>query len=285
MLFIRLISRLPFWFLYRISDVFFFISYYLVRYRRKLVQKNLRAAFPDKSAQQLAVIEKEFYSNLCDYAVETLKLLTISKEELSKRIVFTNVGLIQKHFDAGQSVIHLASHQFNWEWLLARGSFIYGYQMDFVYQPVNNAFFEALTLQIRTRFGGYAIRRDEVARETIKRKHVVRGISIVADQYPGLGKDKKYATTFLNQETVFFYGSNQLAIMMQLPVFFHVLRRVKRGFYEATAVEIAAPPYSKDSEFVIERYVRAVEKVIRDYPSGWLWSHNRWKKRHVKTNA
>jgi Kdo2-lipid IVA lauroyltransferase/acyltransferase len=282
MFLIRLISRLPFPVLYLFSDFLFFVSYRLVGYRRKMVWKNLTNAFPEKTQKELSLIERNFYSNLCDYAVETLKLLTISKEEISRRMVFTNPESITGCFDKGISVIHLTSHQFNWEWLLAHGSFVYGRPMDFVYQSVNSPFFDNLSFQIRTRFGSYPISRYDVARESIKRKNIVRGIAIIADQYPGLERDKKHFTTFLNQETVFFYGANQLAVILQYPVFFHAVRKVKRGYYETTTVKISDPPYDKNSSEIVEHYVREVEKVIRQYPDGWLWSHNRWKKRHLK---
>jgi KDO2-lipid IV(A) lauroyltransferase len=268
MFLIRLISRLPFPILYLISDFIFFVSYRLIGYRRKMVWKNLTNAFPEKTESQRRQIEKDFYKNLCDYAVETLKLLTISREDIAKRMVFTNPDTITQHFNQGISVIHLTSHQFNWEWLLAHGSFVYGRPMDFVYQSVNSPFFDHLSLEIRTRFGSYPISRYDVARESVKRKHIVRGIAIIADQYPGLERDKKYFTTFLNQETVFFYGANQLATMMQYPVYFHQVRKVKRGYYETTAVEISFPPYAKDSSEIVEHYVREVEKVIRQYPDG-----------------
>jgi KDO2-lipid IV(A) lauroyltransferase len=106
----------------------------------------------------------------------------------------------------------------------------------------------------------------------------------VADQYPGYARDKKYTTSFLNQETVFFYGTNQLAVMTQYPAIYYKIKKVKRGFYEAKPVVIAMPPYEKSSDTVIERYVREVEKMIIENPEGWLWSHNRWKKRHLKHN-
>lgn len=282
MFFVRLISRLPLSILYLISDFLFVVSFYLVRYRRKLVQKNLRNAFPEKTDVEIKSIEKKFYINLCDYAMETLKLLTISDEELKKRMVFKNEKEVTKYIPQNQSVIHLACHQFNWEWGLASACMAFGIQMDFVYQAVNNKIFDALSLESRTRFGAYPIKRDEVARETIKRKNVLRGIAIIADQYPGYGRDKKYHTKFLHQDTVFFYGANQLAVLMQYPVVFYEMKKIKRGYYEATIVEVASPPYAKDSEGMIEGYVKAVEKTIRADPSGWLWSHNRWKKRHLK---
>jgi KDO2-lipid IV(A) lauroyltransferase len=282
MFLLRLISRLPFAILYFISDVLFFITFYVVRYRRKMVDKNLRNAFPEKDQGTRKQIARQFYRNLCDYAVETLKLLTISREEISRRMVFKNTAVVSELLRQGKSVLQLTAHQFNWEWLLAHGSFVYGAPMDFVYQRVSNEFFNKVSFQIRTRFGAHPILRDEVARESVRRKDIVRGIAIVADQYPGFSRDKKYQTKFLNQETVFFYGSNQLALMLQYPVVFYSVKKIKRGCYETTAVEIAQPPFSKHEDVVIESYVRAVEKMIQEDPAGWLWSHNRWKKRHLK---
>ena len=107
----------------------------------------------------------------------------------------------------------------------------------------------------------------------------------MADQYPGYEHDKKYIAEFLNQETAFFYGTQQLAIMTQYPAVFYAMKKIRRGYYETTVVEVAMPPYPKDDNKVINRYIQAAEQVIRENPSGWLWSHNRWKKRHLKAQA
>lgn len=282
MLFIRLLSRLPLRALYVISDFLFVISFYVVRYRKKLVWRNLKSAFPEKTTEELRIIEKEFYRNLCDYAVEMLKLFTISDKELKQRVVFRSTEIPLHYSESKQSILILASHQFNWEWMLTAASGQLPMAVDFVYQPVNNKFFDELSRISRTRFGAFAIKRDQVARESIKRKHIVRAIAIIADQYPGYGRDKKYFTTFLNQETVFFYGSNQLALLMQYPVVYYSMKKIGRGYYEAIPNKIADPPYTPDSTVVIENYVSAVERTIRENPSQWLWSHNRWKKRHLK---
>jgi Kdo2-lipid IVA lauroyltransferase/acyltransferase len=282
MFFLHWLSRLPFPVLYAVSDFLFVVSYYVVKYRRKLVQKNLRLSFPDKSDDERRQIEKEFYKNLCDYAVEMLKLLTLSREQLAQRMVFKNIDATEAFARKNQSILFLASHQFNWEWLLVSASISFPMAIDFVYQPVNSKFFDSLSLKSRTRFGAYPIKRDEVAREVVKRKNILRGIATVADQYPGYGKDKKYATTFLNQDTVFFYGTNQLAVLTQYPAVYYEIKKVRRGFYEASPVVVALPPYDKTSDTVIENYVRVVERVIQENPSGWLWSHNRWKKRHLE---
>jgi Kdo2-lipid IVA lauroyltransferase/acyltransferase len=282
MFFLRLISRLPFFFLYRISDFLFVVSYYLVRYRINVVRGNLNRSFPDKSNTELRHIEKEFYKNLADYAVEFIKLLTITPDALTSRLQFKNVELVERLKGEGKSMIGLASHQFNWEWILTAGSLAMPIPLDFVYQPVGSAFFEKFSLACRTRFGAFAIKRNDVARETFRRRNIQRLISIVGDQYPGYGHDKKYFTRFLRQETVFFDGTNQLAELTQLPVLYFKVRKQGRGKYEVTIQEVVYPPFLKNDKRPVESYARALEKMIDAQPSNWLWSHNRWKKRHLE---
>jgi KDO2-lipid IV(A) lauroyltransferase len=279
MFFLRLISRLPLSILYVLADIIFLLGYYVFPYRKKLVRKNIRNSFPEKTKAERKKIERLFYRNLCDYAVETLKLLTISRDELNKRVFFTNPEIIQPYREKNIPVIGLASHQFNWEWLLAAGNF--HFTTDFVYQPISTKITNTVLLACRTRFGGYAIKRNDLGREMVKRRNLWRLIAIVSDQYPGRKKDKKYMTRFLNQETAFFQAPNQIASLTKYPVVFSAIRKVKRGYYEATFVPLAEPPYVKDDEKVIDRYVQAAEEVIRENPAGWLWSHRRWKKRHL----
>lgn len=283
MFFLKLLSRLPFRVLYAISDFLFFLSFHVIKYRRKLVWKNLKNSFPAKSETELRKVEKDFYRNLSDYAVEMLKLLTIRKDELARRVKFKNPEVSMRYIENGQSLLNLASHQFNWEWLLAAGSFILPGQMDFVYQPISNKFFDEFSNFCRSRFGAYGIRRDSVAREIVKRRNIVRNIALVGDQYPGMGYDKKYAATFMHQPTVFFNGPNQLAALTQYPVLYYAMRKVRRGYYEATIVELAFPPFEKENTDVLKNYIVEIEKIIEQDPAGWLWSHNRWKTRHLES--
>ncbi|HCZ36441.1 MAG TPA: acetyltransferase, partial [Cytophagales bacterium] len=259
------------------SDFLFFMSYRVVGYRRKLVKKNLKNSFPEKSKAELKSIEKEFYKNLCDYAVETLKLLTISETELRKRMEFTNLPTVRAILDTQTSIIMFASHQFNWEWLWAVGSL--NHPIDFVYQQQSSKLFDDFSLAGRMRFGAYPIKREQVARESISRKSITRGIAIMADQFPGKKRDKKYWTTFLNQDTAFFQAISQLTVMLQYPVVYTAIRKKKRGYYEAEYIVIDNPPYEKGSDLMVDHYARATEKIIQENPAEWLWSHNRWKKK------
>lgn len=285
MLLLRLISRLPFPLLYLLSDFIFFVSYRVVRYRVKMVKKNLRNSFPEKPEPELREIEKKFYRNLADYGVEMVKLLTITPEEFHERVTVKNLELIERYGKEGKSVLGLASHQFNWEWILTYAGLVAPMPIDFVYQPVNSSFFEKFSKACRSRFGAHPIKRNDVAKEAFKRRNLVRIVSIVADQYPGHSRDKRYITRFLNQETAFFDGTNQLAVMTQYPVTFWKIARVKRGHYEITIEPVIEPPFKKGDTRPVELYVRKLEEMIRKHPDNWLWSHNRWKTRHLETQT
>lgn len=278
MLFLILLSRLPLGVLYILSDFFFVVSYYLIGYRSKVIMKNLRNSFPEKGEKEIRHIQKQFYRNLCDYGTESLKLRTMSEKEIKRRMKFTNPEAIQKMADEKQSVIYLVGHQFNWEWLLAVTALSLPLPVDFVYQPQGSKLFDKFSLDTRTRFG-YPVKRNDVAREALKRKNVLRGIGIVCDQFPGHDQDKKFWTTFLNQETAFFAGIDQLAYLTQYPAFFMAMHKLKRGYYEIEVVPLATPPYSKESTVVVENFAAEAERLIKKYPAGWLWSHNRWKKK------
>jgi KDO2-lipid IV(A) lauroyltransferase len=278
MFFLRLISRLPLRLLYVFSDFLFVLAYHIVRYRRKLVRSNLLNSFPLKSIDEIRKIERKFFSNLCDFSVESLKLLTISEAELKKRTVFLNASEMQQHKDKGVSVLLLASHMFNWEWLLTAGCLNLPMPVDFVYQPQRSTLADKLSLAMRTRFGGRPVPRETVGRDALRRKDVVRATATVADQFPGHFNHRRYWTTFLGQRTAFFYGIAQLAVLMKSPVYFCRIRRTGRGHFEVTLDKLAdAPTTEEEAVKIIDVYASRSAHLIESQPENWLWSHKRWK--------
>jgi len=275
---VRLLSRLPWPVLYGVADVLFVLSFYVIGYRRKVVQENLKRSLPEFSDSERKRIEREFFRNLADYSVETLKLQTLTAEELCQRMQFRNATFVQQFREAGQPYIALASHHFNWEWLIAAATLQLDIPHHYVYQAQPNAFIDRLINAGRSRFGAYPIRRQVVAREALKRKDEFRSIAIIADQFPGHLHDKRYWTQFLHQDTAFFQGINQLAVITQYPVVYASLRKLKRGHYEMEFIPLANPPYRPNDTMVIERYIEETERAIRARPAQWLWSHKRWKK-------
>ena len=282
MLILKALSYLPLRLLYIVADVLYFLSYNLVRYRRRVVFNNIRNSFPDKSVKEIELISKKFYRALADFGVEMIKAQYMKAEEFKKRVVFTNLSILDEY--KGKPMMFMASHQFNWEWMQLSACLQFPFEIDYVYQRLSNKTFDQFMLKLRSRFGAHAIERESAAREIMRRAKKGRGFAMVADQVPGRDS-KKYWTNFLNQNTAFFVGTELLAKLTQCPVLYFACHKVKRGYYEVEIINIANPPHDRKSHVILDNYARATEKVIEQYPSGWLWSHKRWKYKQEEFNS
>ncbi len=278
MIWFRLLSRLPFPALYGVADLLYLLGYYVAGYRRKVIAANIAKAFPEKSPAWQQETIRLFYRNLADIIVETLKLLTIPEKELRKRVQIRNPEVLLHHLNRGQSIIVMTAHQGNWEWLLQGCALYLDYDVDAVYRPLQNQFFNQLMLDIRSRFGPFPVPMQQLPRELISRRPVVRIIAMVADQAPA--PEMAHWLTFLNQDTPFFMGAAKIAMRTGYPVLFTWMRRVRRGYYEVEMAPVAVPPYPSDAvEKITGHYAATVESIIRQRPAEWLWSHKRWKHR------
>ena len=104
---IWLLSLLPLWMLYGLSDLVYVLIYYVIGYRRKLVFKNMSDSFPEKTAEEVRELEQRFYHWFCDCLLESIKLLTISKKQLKpmalvlREILITNTTTASEMESAG----------------------------------------------------------------------------------------------------------------------------------------------------------------------------------------
>ena len=71
--FIWLISRLNFSTIYLISDILYYLLYYVFSYRKRVVRENLKLAFPELSNDKRLEIERKAFRNLTDVFLETFK--------------------------------------------------------------------------------------------------------------------------------------------------------------------------------------------------------------------
>lgn len=278
MLFFKYFSKLPFFVLYGISNFAYFIIYRVIKYRKNVVMENLSHSFPEKTDEEITQIAKEFYKHIADLFIEFLKGYSISKDEINERVKIVNLEIIKKYTDKNQSVIIVTGHISNWEWLLHPLN-LSGIPMDIVYQKLSSPLFDKLTLFIRSRFTiTPLIEKQDTLRKTVDRKDVTRALVLGSDQSPQNWKTA-YWTTFLNQDSGFFTGTERIARKYDYPVIFSEMRRIRRGYYEIEFTEIAHPnEYDKlPMGEITERFVRILDKSIRNFPSDYLWSHRRWK--------
>ena len=272
-----LLSLLPFWLLYRISDVLYLILYYIVGYRKKVVAENLRTSFPEKSSEELKSIEKKYFRYLADVIVETVKLFTISEKEVMERMQCTNFELIKGYFAEGKSVIGALGHYGNWE--LAGHCLSLLTQAErrvIVYKPLNNPIFENAFKRMRTRFGATVVAMQNTMRALVSYKNQPSITVLVSDQTPARN-EINYFTQFLNHATPVFLGVEKLSKLLNDAVVFCDIRRIKRGYYKVTFVPLFADAKDTAEHEITHAHVQYLENVIKQDPAYWLWSHRRWK--------
>ena len=278
------ISLLPFWLLYLISDGFFLLTYYIVRYRRKVVWKNLSSSFPEKDEAELRRISRQFYHWLCDYFVETVKLLSISNEKLLRRIEFRGVEQLEQCFDNGQDCAAILGHYCNWEWLSATGLAFKRHSeavTGLIYHPLYNDAFDQLFIDIRKAHGGDCIPKQDILRRLVTYKHDNRRslFGYISDQAPRWHNIHLWLP-FLNHDTPVFTGGERIMRKMDDAVFYVEMERPRRGQYVCTFRLLSPHAAQEPDDEITRRFFQMLEETIRRAPSYYLWTHNRWKRTH-----
>ena len=273
---VQFLSRLPMRALYAFSGFLYFLAYYIVRHRHRVIREQLLRVFPSMSEAERAAIHRRFLKNFCDVLMEVLKSASLSPEAMSARVSILNLPLARGYLDAGQSVMFVTSHLCNWEWLLQGVVLQLGYPLDAAYKPLHDAWAERLMLKVRSRFGARLVPAKELLADFLRRRAVVRAVAMNADQAP-VSTDKRHWTTFLGQDTAFYVGAEQIARGTRLPIMYLVMRRVCRGHYQVELQQLwdgreALPPNA-----ITERYARACELDVLKSPADWLWSYRRWR--------
>ncbi len=271
------ISLLPFTALYLLSDVVFVLLFHGIRYRRAVVRANLRNSFPEKSANELARIEQAFYRWFCDLTLETLKTLTISPKEVVRRVHVEGERVLQKYHAEGRSIILVMGHWGNWELAGARFSQLGLHRLNVIYHPLHDRNFNALIIHMRTRLGNGLYPMADTLKCMLRDRGQVTCTAFIADQTPP--PERAYWTTFLNQDTPVFWGTEKIAAKLDLPIVYVGIDRPRRGQYLMRFEELVPHPAGMPEGAISEVHTRRLEQDIRRKPEIWLWTHRRWKHR------
>ncbi len=269
-------ARLPFWLLYRISDLLFVLIYGL-GYRKRVVLQNLRNSFPEKTPAEIRTICRDFYRFFCDLLLETCKVLTISPEEAIRRVDIDNFSVIDRQLARGKDVIVVLGHYGNWELAGAAFSFLGHHRLSVIYKPLTNQAVDRLLIHMRTRSGTELIPVKETTRTMERNRGTGSITAFIADQTPP--PDKAYWMTFLHQDTPVFLGTEGLAKRFDQPVVYLEINRPRRGHYDVSFELLVENPRDTADGEITERHTRHLEQAIRRRPELWLWTHRRWKHR------
>lgn len=281
-----LYSLMPHWFIFGvIARGVKFILYRIIRYRKHVVDSNLKMVYPDKSDEEREQIADRFYTILSEIILSTLVLCNGRK---AKKII----GIERCEEGEGpEGLRRLYNHVIGGSWIALSGHIgLYEYQLFWatysgqdllaVYHPLRNPVVDELFLRLRRHKGVIPMPAREVLLYTIKNKFSPNGndfsVGLIADQNATPPKDGHWYK-FLGIGTSFFDGGEKMALRSGMPVTFIYQKRTGRGRYEMHFEPIWDGKEEVAVHEITQRYVTLLEQKINEAPEMWLWSHKRWK--------
>lgn len=278
-IFLRLISLIPFSVLYALSGGLYFLAYHVVKYRRKIVRRNLTESFPEKPIEEIVAIEKKFYRHFVENIIETCKMGHMSATEMSRRMHFVNVEAVNNVLRSGRSISLFLGHYGNWEWVSSMPLCLDKEAVPAqIYHKLSNADFDRIMLENRAHFGAVNIEMRKTARfiNEMNAEHKVSITGFIADQSPRK-KDCHYFLPFLNHMTPVMTGTEKITKHYRHDAWFVKVTKLKRGYYEAEFVHMHNDPDSLPDFELTDIYYRMLEENIRRQPELYLWTHKRFR--------
>ena len=277
--FLKSLSLIPFKVMYVLSDGLYYLLYYVIRYRRLIVHKNLTESFPEKSEQEILQIEKKFYRYFTDQVLESTKMATISPEEMSRRMKFTNVEAADAVLVSGKSIALYIGHYGNWEWVSSIPLWLdKKVRAVQIYHKLRNENMDKLMLQTRERMGAVSVEMRKTARyiTEMANSNQVSIVGFIADQSPRK-KEVRHFLSFLNHKTPVLTGTEKIIKHYDFEAWFLNMKRVKRGYYEAELIRLHENPKVLPDFELTAIYYQMLEQMIQNRPELYLWTHKRFK--------
>jgi Kdo2-lipid IVA lauroyltransferase/acyltransferase len=274
--FVFLFRLLPFRMIYFLADIIFPLLYIVIRYRRKVVRKNLKNSFPEKSEKEIARITRQFYRHFCDVFFESVKSFSMKESAVCERYKFINSELTDRLYEEGRPVICVTGHFNNWEWGgIAAGSQMKHRPVGF-YKPLSNKRVDSYVQ--KKRISGRSLLASIT--KTAETFQVFRNepsiFLMIADQRPSSPR-LAYWMKFLNQDTPVLHGPEKYARLNNYPIVYADVQKIKRGKYEVEFILIEENPTSSRTGEITKKFMAILEEKVREHPQYYLWSHNRWK--------
>lgn len=270
-----LLSLLPWWLMYLISDALYLLIYYAIGYRKKVVLQNLLIAFPDKTESERTKIAKDFYRNFVDNFIETIKLISISDKEFDKRCKF-DATLINDLHAKGYNIQLHSGHFFNWEFVNLGISKHFNGKFLGVYMPLSNKSFNKLIIKLRSKYNTVLISVPEFRTSFHNYTKELYALGLVADQKPG-NVNKASWLPFFGKMTPFYTGPEKGALRMNTAVVMVNFFKVKRGYYQIDSTLLTTTPKELPAGTITKELIIYIENCIKNRPANYLWSHRRWK--------
>jgi Kdo2-lipid IVA lauroyltransferase/acyltransferase len=269
------ISLLPLKILYFISDLAYFLLYYVIGYRKQVVFSNLKQAFPQRTEKERKRIAKKFYRNFTDNFIEFIKLISASPAFINKHF-YGDYSLFHKLYEQGKRGQVLLAHNFNWEFALLAVASKVKQHFLVVYMPIGNEVIDKIFMKVRSKTGAVMLPATGMRNAIIPYRNESYLLILVADQNPG-NPSAALWYNFFGKATPFVRAPESGARRGNTPVVFCKIIKERRGYYQVfLEMGEERPGELKEGELT-RHYVDYLQKFISEHPEMWLWSHRRWK--------
>ena len=252
---------------------------------RGLVRRNLTAAFPEKSAGEVAAIARETFRRIGENSLSAVKTASMNDAELLNVCTVMGVENLPKagRPDSPTNLVGAVGHFGNFELYARLAKPVTGWQSATTYRAMNQPGLDAMVQKLRASSGCifYERRRDAAAlKEALAKGGLFVGL--LSDQHPNKGG---VLARFMGREAATTTAPAVLAMRYEAPLFPVICYRVALGRWQ---VEIGDEIRLKEGirrrtvEEITTEINRAFETAIRRDPANWFWVHNRWKKPRIK---
>ncbi|MGH7458827.1 MAG: lysophospholipid acyltransferase family protein [Longimicrobiaceae bacterium] len=246
--------------------------------RRKVVEENLRAAFPDKDQAWVRRTVREVYRNSGREGAILPRLSALSREELLARTEVVGWEQLERGLAEGRGVIVVSGHYGNWE-MGAAGIAARGIPFQAVVRRQNDPLFDDRLDALRERMGVGTISSGEAVRRVprILRENGVVGV--VADQDAGRAGVR---IDFLNRPASAHRGAAVFALRSGAAVIDLVAARLpgSPARYRLVFNRVPVRPggdTEEDVRLLTQEIADRLARAVRDEPVQYFWFHRRWK--------
>jgi KDO2-lipid IV(A) lauroyltransferase len=242
-------------------------------------QRNLEAAFADRSAAELATIRSEMWDNLGRTIAEYPHLDAFRMRGEDPRIIVEGLEHVRVAQQTGKGIIFVSGHLANWE-ILPITAFDYGLDGGSVYRPVNNPFVDAWTVAQRTQNGPkYMISKGpQGTRRIFSLLRQGKAIFMLVDQKTNEG----IPAQFFGRMAMTTPAPAVLALKLGAILLPTTNERLSGAHFKVTVhppiLAVASDDHERDVLNLTQQINDVIEAVIRRRPSQWLWIHRRWPK-------
>lgn len=262
--------------LYRLSDGIAWLLGDVLKYRRKVINKNLEYALPKLSKSENSKLLKGIYTNLTDILLESFKSYTATLDEIRQRYKVTIADNLNTEADAGRDVTTFAAHYGNWEWgtlMLPEQS---RHTVIGLVKPLKSKMLNDYVFGERAKNGAQMVSVYDKDKAMLKEDKLVKSVVFIADQNP-TNKAKSIPVTFFGRETLALHGAEDFARQNNTAVHYLRIKRIARGHYTVDSELLCDDVLSLEYGALTQKYFDILQSQILDNPTAWLWTHKRWK--------